>query len=759
MWSVLLIIVVLIALVLFVKSLRIKLISAPAFKFIKKALPPLSQTEREAMEAGDIWWEGELFRGKPNWSTLHGYHAGQLTEEEQSFVDVQVNHVLSLIDDYDITVNRKDLPPEIWAYLKKEGFFSLIIPKQYGGREFSAYANSTIVSKIASRSISTAVTVMVPNSLGPGELLSHYGTQEQKDKWLPALAKGEEIPCFALTGPEAGSDAGAIPDLGIVCRQEFEGEEVLGISLTWNKRYITLAPVATVLGLAFQLRDPEGLLGDREYLGITCALIPGNHPGVNLGNRHNPLGMAFMNGTTTGKDVFIPMDWIIGGADYAGRGWRMLVECLSAGRGISLPALATATGHMATRTTTAYGFIRKQFGLSISQFEGVQEALARIVANTYQLEAARKLTTTGIDMKVKPSVVTAIAKYHMTELGREVINDAMDIQSGKGIQLGPKNYLASAYIANPISITVEGANILTRSLMIFGQGATRCHPYVLAEMEAAAHEDEKVGLSRFDGLLVSHMAYAFYNAFTSFTSALTGSRFNDSPIAGEVAGYYKDLQRLSSALSFMTDLSMLTLGGDLKRKEMLSARLGDALSELYLASATLKLFADNGHQHDELPIVHFTMQTRLHRCAKALQGAQDNFPATAMRWLMKLVVFPLGNRFKLPSDQLAIDVCKTVSRPGGVRERITHLCPILQDDQSGIAEVEHAYLAAWDCQKLEAKIKQAIKAGKIAAKLPIAIRIGQALKQEIITKEEADALLHADKLRSEAIQVNEFTAL
>ncbi len=515
---ILLIIVALIAL-FFVRNIRLQFVTRPVLAFFRKVLPPLSDTEREAMEAGDVWWEAELFRGKPNWESLHAYGKPALSAEEKDFIDHQVMTALKMIDDYDIVNNRKDLPPELWEYFKKEGFFALIIPKKYGGREFSAYANSTIVSKLASRSVSAAVTVMVPNSLGPGELLTHYGTKEQKEHWLPALAKGEEIPCFALTGPEAGSDAGAIPDEGLVCRGEFQGEETLGLKLSWNKRYITLAPVATVLGLAFQMRDPDGLLGDKVNLGITCALIPTDHPGVKIGRRHNPLNMAFMNGTTQGEEVFIPLDWIIGGPQYAGRGWRMLVECLSAGRGISLPALATASGHMATKTTTAYSYVRKQFGMAIGQFEGVQEALARIIANTYQLEAARRLTTTGIDLKVKPSVVTAIAKYHMTELGRQVMNDAMDIQSGKGIQMGPKNYLAHGYMANPISITVEGANILTRSLMIFGQGATRCHPYVLAEMEAAGMEDNSEALERFDSLLMGHIGYALRNAFGSLGNA------------------------------------------------------------------------------------------------------------------------------------------------------------------------------------------------------------------------------------------------
>ncbi|WP_299495987.1 acyl-CoA dehydrogenase [uncultured Shewanella sp.] len=742
-----------------VKSTRMTLLTKPAFTFFKKVLPPLSNTEKEAMEAGDVWWEGELFQGKPDWNTLHGYGKPSLTIEEQAFIDNQVMTALGMIDDHDIVQNRKDLPPELWDYFKKEGFFALIIPKQYGGKAFSAYANSTIVSKIASRSVSAAVTVMVPNSLGPGELLTHYGTAEQKNHWLPDLASGKAIPCFALTGPEAGSDAGAIPDEGIVCRQVFNGEETLGLKLSWNKRYITLAPVATVLGLAFQMRDPEGLLGDNVNIGITCALIPTDHLGVEIGRRHNPLNMAFMNGTTSGKDVFIPLDWIIGGPLYAGRGWRMLVECLSAGRGISLPALSTASGHMTTKTTTAYSYVRQQFGLSISQFEGVQEALARVIANTYQLEAARRLTTTGIDLKVKPSVVTAIAKYHMTELGRQVMDDAMDIQSGKGIQLGPKNYLGQGYMSVPISITVEGANILTRSLMIFGQGATRCHPYVLAEMEAAAMEDEKDGLARFDALLLGHMGYAARNALSAFGHALTGSRLATGPVSGETKQYYKDMTRLSAALAFMTDLSMLIMGGDLKRKEMLSARLGDVLSQLYLASATLKMFEDNGRQFDDLPAVRHVMATRLQFAAKALDDAIRNFPNKMVAILLRVIIFPLGNRFNAPSDSLSVDLAQSMSKPGPARDRLTFLCPDLKDDTGGIGEVEQAFLAKYACKGSYKKLKQAQRSGQLPVKIAPVALFEAALKADVITKDEHQALIDADKLRQAAIAVDDFDTL
>jgi acyl-CoA dehydrogenase len=742
-----------------VRNIRMQFITRPVFSFFKKVLPPLSSTEKEAMEAGDVWWEGELFRGKPNWNTLHGYGKPTLSAEEKDFIDNQVQTALTMIDDFDIVHNRKDLPPELWQYFKEQGFFALIIPKKYGGREFSAYANSTIVAKIATRSVSAAVTVMVPNSLGPGELLTHYGTQEQKERWLPSLAVGKDIPCFALTGPEAGSDAGAIPDLGIVCRREFEGEETLGLSLTWNKRYITLAPVATVLGLAFQMRDPDGLLGEIKNLGITCALIPTAHQGVEIGRRHNPLMMGFMNGTTSGEDVFIPLDWIIGGPQFAGKGWRMLVECLSAGRGISLPALATASGHVATKTTTAYSYVRQQFGMPIGHFEGVQEAMARIIANTYQLEAARRLTTQGIDLKVKPSVVTAIAKYHMTELGRDVLEDAMDIQSGKGIQLGPKNYLGHAYMATPISITVEGANILTRSLMIFGQGATRCHPYVLAEMEAAAMEDETSALDRFDSLLLGHIGYAIGNALRSLGNALTGSRFASAPVSGPTQQYYRDMTRISSSLAIMTDVSMLIMGGDLKRKEMLSARMGDVLSQLYLASATLKLFEDNGRQQDDLPAVHYVMTERLHLAAKALNDAIHNFPSKIAAVLLRVLIFPLGNHFSAPSDKLAIDLVTGMLKPGPARDRITFLCSDVEDDQSGIAEVEQAFLAKYAAKELYKKLKKAQRSGHIKSKLPMLELFDVALAKDIITEAEHKQLVEADELRLAAINVNDFDTL
>ncbi|MBL1377050.1 acyl-CoA dehydrogenase [Zobellella iuensis] len=737
-------------------SLRKKWISGPAFATFKKILPPLSATEREAMEAGSVWWDGELFCGKPDWSKLAAYGPSSLTDEEQHFLDNQVETLLAMLDDHHIVNDERELPEPVWDYIKKEGFFSLIIPKSYGGRDFSAYANSTIVAKLASRSISAAVTVMVPNSLGPGELLMHYGTQAQKDRWLPGLAKGTEVPCFALTGPEAGSDAGAIPDSGVLCKGEYNGEEMLGIRLNWDKRYITLAPRATVLGLAFKLYDPDGLMGDNRDIGITCALIPTSHKGVEIGDRHFPMGLAFLNGTTRGKDVFIPLDWIIGGPDYAGRGWRMLVECLSAGRGISLPALGTASGHLAARTTSAYAYVRKQFGLSIGKFEGVQEALARIGGMTYQLEATRRLTTRALDLNESPAIVTAISKYHMTEMARTVMDDAMDVHAGKAIQMGPKNYLAHNYMGIPVAITVEGANILTRNLMIFGQGATRCHPFVLKELEAAANPDAKAGLDQFDQLLFKHIGFAAGNVFGAFWQGLTGGRFNGAPVSGETAGYYKQLARMSKALALCADMSMLIMGGDLKRKEMISARLGDVLSHLYLASATLKFYEDNGRCADELPFVHYALGRNLYLIGEALDGFFQNFPSRPVAVALKTLIFPLGNRYGKPLDKHAQAICKLLMTPGGVRDRLTQLCYVPKDSEPGLGEVEAAFLAMVSVQGIEKKLLEAQQAGRLARKLPFEQMLAQARAQEIISDTEAQRLLKAEELRRRAIAVDSF---
>ncbi|WP_114766244.1 acyl-CoA dehydrogenase [Vibrio rhodolitus] len=738
-------------------SLRRKWISDPAFKMFKKVLPPLSDTEREAMEAGSVWWDGELFSGRPDFTTLHQYPKPTLTAEEQSFMDNQLETLLAMLDDQKINKEDRDLPEDVWQFLRKERFFSLIISKKYGGLEFSALANSTIVSRIATRSISTAVSVMVPNSLGPGELLSHYGTQEQKDYWLPRLADGTDIPCFALTGPEAGSDAGGIPDEGVVCMGEHQGEQVLGIRVSWNKRYITLAPVATVLGLAFKMKDPDGLLGDKVDIGITCALIPADHQGVEIGERHDPLGLAFMNGPTRGKDVFIPMDWLIGGQEYAGKGWRMLVECLSAGRGISLPALGTAIGHLTSRTTGAYAYVRKQFGMSIGKFEGVAEALGRIGGLTYLLEATRTLTTTSLDMKEKPGIVTAIAKYHMTEMARTILNDSMDIHAGRAIQDGPMNYLAKHYLGIPVAITVEGANILTRNLMIFGQGATRCHPYVLQEMEAAANPNQEEAAAEFDKLLFKHISHATKNTFGAFGAALTGSSLIKANISGPTQPYYKDLTRMSRALAVSADFAMLTLGGELKRKEMISARLGDALAYLYMASAALKKYEDDGRQQEDLNYVHYSVQHCLYHGAKSLQEAFSNYPQKSVGRLLKVLVFPLGNRFEKPSDDLSVKLAESLMTPGAHRDRLTHLCYIGSQDDDNVGVMENAFLAMYGVQAIERKLMRAAKEGKVARKGVLTERLEQARQAGVLTENEIEQVLAADKLRYQAIQVDHFS--
>jgi alkylation response protein AidB-like acyl-CoA dehydrogenase len=752
----LLIVISVVVTLLAIKETRLRFFTKPTFTLFKRILPPLSQTEQEAMEAGSVWWDGDLFSGKPDWMKLHSYPKPSLNEEEQAFMNHQVMNLMQMLDDHNIVQQQRDLPDAVWRYIRDEGFFALIIGKEYGGKGFSAIANSTIVSTIASRSFSAAVTVMVPNSLGPGELLSHYGTPEQKDRWLPGLASGNEIPCFALTGPEAGSDAGSIPDLGIVMRGEFNGETVLGIRLNWTKRYITLAPVATVLGLAFKLRDPEGLLGDTVDIGITCALIPTNHPGVRVGDRHDPLNLAFMNGPTFGSDVFIPLDWIIGGAEYAGKGWRMLVECLSAGRGISLPALGTAAGHLSSRTTSAYAYVRKQFGQSIGRFEGVEEALARIGGMTYQLEAARRMTAGALDLGQAPAIVTAIAKYHMTEMARQVVDDAMDIHAGRGIQMGGMNYLGNAYMAIPVAITVEGANILTRNLMIFGQGATRCHPYVLKELQAAANPDEQAGLEAFDKLLRKHIIFGATNFIGSLGLGLTGARALRSPVAGPTARYYQQLTRMSRALALCADMSMLVLGGTLKRKERISARLGDLLSHLYLASATLKHYEDSGRPAEDLPLVQWAIDNNLYQMGQALNGFFDNFDSRALAFVLKRVIFPLGNPYRMPNDRLSHQICQVMMTPGGCRERLSHLCPITGRPGDGVDLIEQAFLAMHGLRPIERKLVKGQRDGVLPRKVAVDTLVAAALEKGVLTQTEVLRVMEADKLRSAAIQVNHF---
>ncbi|MDN5935824.1 MAG: acyl-CoA dehydrogenase, partial [Nitrosospira sp.] len=638
--SLLLALVLTLGVVLFIPPLRRALISNGLLKIFRKTLPQVSQTEQEALDAGTVWWDGDLFSGKPDWNKLLAYPKPKLSADEKAFLAGPVEQLCAMLDEWRITRELHDLPPHVWQFIKDNGFFGMIIPRQYGGHGFSALAHSEVVMKIGSRSGTAAVSVMVPNSLGPAELLLHYGTEEQKNYYLPRLAKGLEVPCFALTAPDAGSDAGAIPDFGIICHGEFNGDQnVLGMRVTWEKRYITLGPVATILGLAFKLHDPDGLIGEEKDLGITLALIPTNTPGVNIGRRHFPLDAAFQNGPNSGRDVFIPMEWVIGGREGVGCGWRMLMNCLAAGRSISLPATSTGAAKLAARTSGAYGRVRVQFKTPIGRFEGVEEALARIGGNTYMMDAARVMTAGAVDLGEKPAVISAIVKYHLTERGRQTINDAMDVHGGKGICLGPNNYLGRDYQHIPVSITVEGANILTRNMIIFGQGAIRCHPYVLREIRAANNHDAARASVEFDRALAGHFVFSIGNGVRSFLHGLTGGFLASAPgsVGPEVHGYYSQLTRFSAAFALLADVSLLVLGGSLKRKERLSARLGDILSILYLCSAALKRFKDDGRPAADLPLLHWSVQDALYRMQQAFDGLLDNFPGR--RFVVRLLRF------------------------------------------------------------------------------------------------------------------------
>ncbi|MCG6968854.1 MAG: acyl-CoA dehydrogenase [Gammaproteobacteria bacterium] len=750
------------ALALNIPGLRRQWLSKPALNAFRQVMPGMSQTEREALEAGSVWWDGELFSGRPDWRKMLDTPRPQLTAEEQAFVDGPAEALCRLVDDWKITHEHYDLPDEVWQFLKEHGFFGMIIPKKYGGLEFSAYAHSCVVMKVASRSITAAVTVMVPNSLGPAELLLRYGTDAQRDHYLPRLAKGQEIPCFALTSPEAGSDAASMVDSGIVCRGEFGGEkDVLGIRLNWEKRYITLGPVASVLGLAFKLYDPDHLIGEQEDVGITCALIPTDTPGVEIGNRHFPLNSAFQNGPNCGKDVFIPIDWIIGGVAQAGNGWRMLMECLAAGRSISLPALSVGAGKLASRATGAYSRVRQQFKTPIGRFEGVEEKLAHIAASTYMMDAARTLTTSAIDMGQSPSVISAIVKFNLTENMRTVINHAMDIQGGSGICMGPRNLLARVYQSIPISITVEGANILTRSMIIFGQGAIRCHPYVLKEMLATQEEDQNQALRDFDAALIAHLGFTLSNTARSLFLGLTKARWVRPPVSGPSRYYYQQLTRMSSALAFVSDVAMLVLGGSLKRKEKLSGRLADVLSQLYLASATLKRFEDDGQPFSDLPLLQWSCENALRIMQQSLDKFIINFPNRPVAWLLRRIVFPLGKTYSGPTDNSGHKAADLLLNPSTARDRLTAGLYLPDTEQYRLSEpmsrLEYALERVIDAEAAEKILRNAIREGKVAP-LTREQQIRQALELNLIDNEQAQLLSTADAARREAIMVDDFTA-
>lgn len=742
-----------------IPTIRQTLISQKALSLFKKVLPAMSQTEKEALEAGTVWWEAELFKGKPEWKKLQNIADPKLSEAEQAFLDGPVNTVCEMVNDYQVTHELADLPPEVWQYLKDHKFFAMIIKKKYGGLEFSAYAQSLVLQKLTGVSSVLSSTVGVPNSLGPGELLQHYGTEDQRNHYLPRLAEGKEIPCFALTSPEAGSDAGSIPDYGVVCKGQWQGEEVLGMRLTWNKRYITLAPVATVLGLAFKLRDPEGLLGDKQDLGITCALIPTDLKGVEIGNRHFPLNVPFQNGPTQGDDIFVPIDFIIGGQKMAGQGWRMLVECLSVGRGITLPSNSTGGIKSAALATGAYARIRRQFKQPIGRMEGVEEPLARLAGNAYVMDAASNLTVAGIDLGEKPSVISAIVKYHCTHRGQRSIIDAMDIVGGKGICLGPSNFLARGYQGSPIAITVEGANILTRSMIIYGQGAIRCHPYVLNEMEAAYSESSDA-LDKFDSALAGHVSFTMSNLVRSLWFGLTDGRGSDAPTPSnktdkQTQRYYQQLNRYSANLALLSDISMAVLGGSLKRRERLSARLGDILSQLYLGSATLKRFESEGSHAEDLPLVHWGMQDSLRQTEVAIDEFLANFPNPVIGRLLRVVLMPFGRIRRAPNDKLDSQVAHILQTPSETRSRIGRGQYLEATEYNPVGKIEKALEVILQAEPLFDKVCKETHQKRAFLRLDLVAQLG--LEKGILTQEEANLLISAEEHRLYTINVDDFS--
>ncbi len=733
-----------------VPSLRQRFVTPRLMPRVARMLPRLGETERIALEAGTVGFEGEFFAGRPDLQRFLGKPLASLSARERAFVDGPVEELCAMLDDWDVS-QRGDLPPEVWRFLKEKGFFGMIIPEQYGGLGFSAAAHSEVVVKISSRSLTAAVTVMVPNSLGPGELLMHYGTDAQKEHYLPRLARGEEIPCFALTGPEAGSDAAATQCEGIVCHGKWKGEEALGVRLTWNKRYITLAPVATLIGLAFRLRDPEHLIGEQEDLGITCALVGADLPGVEIGRRHDPLGIPFQNGPTTGQDVFVPMDAILGGREGAGQGWRMLMETLAVGRSISLPAVSVGGAELATRLVSAYAMVREQFDTPIGRFEGVEEPLARIAGRTYLMDAMRRSTSAAVDEGEKPAVLSAIAKAYLTDLMRHVVADAMDVRAGAAIMRGPRNVLARAHQSVPIGITVEGANILTRSMIIFGQGAIRCHPFALEEMEAVAEND----LPRFDAAFFGHVGFVATNAARALLLGLTGGRLAGVPEAGPLRRPLQKLLRSSAAFALVSDAAMATLGGTLKRREKITGRLADALAWMVLGACAARRFVTEGRREAELPLALWACAEANYEIEHALRGVLDNLPTRPAAWLLRALIFPLGASLRGPDDALGSEVARALLDEPEVRENLTASIYVPAAQEPGLGHLEDALGRARRALSVEARIRRAVREGVID-RAPGDALVERAMEAGVIDREEREWLREADEARSEAIQVDAF---
>jgi acyl-CoA dehydrogenase len=735
--------------------LRQMAVSRPVYGLVKSILPRVSRTEQEALDAGTVGWDAELFSGRPRWEKLLGIRKPTLSTEEQAFLDGPVNTVCAMIDDWDTRHNRADLSPQVWQYLKDQGFLGMLIAREYGGLGFSAQAQSQVVSKIASRSIAAGITVMVPNSLGPGELLEKYGTPEQKQKYLSRLAKGLEVPCFALTGPHAGSDAAGMRDVGVVCYEMYHGKKTLGVKLSWDKRYITLAPVATLLGLAFHLRDPEHLIGEVDNVGITLALVPAKFKGVKIGRRHYPARSAFMNGPTQGRNVFVPIEFLIGGVEYAGQGWRMLMECLATGRAISLPAIGTVSIKQSLRVTSAYARVRRQFGIPVGLMEGVAEPLSRMVRSAYMYEASRGLTASMVDEGQKPSVLSALLKYRTTEAMRDAVNDAMDIHGGRAVQDGPSNYLFAAYATTPVAITVEGANILTRTLITFAQGALRAHPYLYSEIAAAQNTDRKAGLKAFDAAFAGHASFMLRNMVGSFVHAVTFGAFAASPVSHEMKRWYRQLSRYTQSFALVGDWTVAFLGGDLKRKQRLSGRMADVLSDLYLLSSVLRRYEDDGRLEEDRPLVDAIARDRIYAIEQSLAAVFANFPNFWLRNVMRALVFPLGRHARPASDRATYRLARAVLQPGAFRDRLTKGTYVSMDPKDVTGVLEDALLKVTKAAEIETKFLRAIKKGVVERRMD-RDAISDAMEKGLLTEAEAATLRLCDQATDRAIRVDDF---
>lgn len=743
---------------LLIRPVRRTLLSRPVMGVFRRIMPRMSATEQAAIESGNVWWDAELFSGRPDWKRLLATPAPRLTDEEQTFLDVETERLCDLSNDWDSTAVWQDLSPEAWAYARDKGFLGMIIPRAYGGLGFSAYAHSQVIQKLSTRCSAAAVSVMVPNSLGPAELLLHYGTEEQKNHYLPRLARGEEIPCFALTNPFAGSDAASITDTGVVCKAMWKGRETLGFRITWRKRYITLAPIATVIGLAFRAVDPDGLLDQGDEPGITCVLIPREHPGVRIGRRHWPLNAVFQNGPIEGDDVFVPMEMVIGGREQVGAGWRMLMECLAAGRAISLPSSNVGMSKLAVGMVGAYVAIRRQFNQPIGAFEGVQEALARMAGHLYATDSVRRLAAAALDQGEKPSVVSAIAKYHVTERARIIVNDGMDVIGGKGVCMGPGNFLARAYQQIPVAITVEGANIMTRTLIIYGQGAIRCHPYVLPMMRTAEVQD----LKAFDRALFGYVGFVLGNMARAVGFSLTGGALITAPrdAAPELRRYYRQATRLSTLLALASDVSMATVGGALKRKGALTGRLGDMLSQLFILSAALKRFEDEGRPAEDLPFIHWAVQDALNRATTAWRDLLANHPSRGAALFLKLAGAPFGLKSPTPSDKCAAEVAGLIQRHGPARDRLVAGSWSASLEVDPIAAVLVAFDLYPQVEAVEARLKSAIRTGRLSRAPQDLTRLEdwarEAETQGLIDADESVLIARYAEVAIQAIMVDDF---